>query len=85
MRWAVHGETPLLKVEPTAGLSDSVHHVYLADGAEHVGPPEDGYESSRIERMELADVPAVIGRGEISSGTTVAALLYALTTLRLKG
>jgi hypothetical protein len=26
-----------------------------------------------------------IGRGEISSGTTVAALLYAMTTLRLKG
>jgi hypothetical protein len=28
--------------------------------------------------MDLADVPAVIGQGEISSGTTVAALLYAI-------
>lgn len=62
-----------------------VHHMYLADGAEYVGPPEDGYESSRIEWMELADVPDVIGRGEIASGTTVAALLYAITTLQLKG
>ena len=35
--------------------------------------------------MELADVPDVIGRGEIASGTTVAALLYAITTLQLKG
>jgi len=83
--WRPGPLTPLLTVEPTAGLSDSVHHVYLADGAEQVGPPEDGYESSRVEWLELADVPAVIGRGEISSGTTVAALLYAISTLRLKG
>ena len=66
-------------MEPTAGLSDSVHHVYLADGAERIGPPADAYESSRIAWMNLVDVPAVIGRGEISSGTTVAALLYAIT------
>jgi 8-oxo-dGTP pyrophosphatase MutT (NUDIX family) len=75
---------PLLTVEPTAGLADSVHHVYLADGAEHVGPPRDGYESSRIAWMDLADVPAVIGRGEISMGTAVAALLYTITTLRAR-
>ena len=37
------------------------------------------WEIRRIEWMDLADVPAVIGRGEISSGTTVAALLYAIT------
>jgi len=42
-------------------------------------PPEDDFESSRVAWMTLADVPAVIGRGEISSGTTVAALLYAIT------
>jgi 8-oxo-dGTP pyrophosphatase MutT (NUDIX family) len=83
--WRPGPLTPLLKVEPTAGLSDSVHHVYLADGAEHVGPPEDGYESSRIEWMDLADVPAVIGRGEISSGTTVAALMYAIAVLGAGG
>lgn len=79
--WRPGPLTPLLAVAPTAGLSDSVHHVYLADGAELIGPPEDGYESSRIEWMDLAEVPAVIGRGEISSGTTVAALLYAIVKL----
>lgn len=66
-------------MQPTAGLSDSVHHVYLADGAERIGPPEDGYESSRIAWLPRAEVPAVIGRGEMSSGTTVAAVLYAMT------
>jgi 8-oxo-dGTP pyrophosphatase MutT (NUDIX family) len=77
--WRPGPLTPLLNVEPTAGLSDSVHHIYLADGARHIGPPEDGYESSRIEWIDLADVPAMVGRGEISSGTTIAAVLYAIT------
>ena len=77
--WRPGPLTPLLNVEPTAGLSDSVHHIYLADGAQRIGPPEDAYESSRVGWMTLADVPAAVGRGEISSGTALAALLYAIT------
>jgi 8-oxo-dGTP pyrophosphatase MutT (NUDIX family) len=77
--WRPGPLTPLLDVEPTAGLSDSVHHVYLADGARQIGPPEDAYESSRIAWLALEDMPAAIGRGEISSGTTLASLLYAIT------
>jgi 8-oxo-dGTP pyrophosphatase MutT (NUDIX family) len=75
--WRPGSLSPLLRVEPTAGLSDSVHHVYLARSAERVGPPEDGYESTEIGWLPLADLPGLIGRGEISSGTTLAALLYA--------
>jgi hypothetical protein len=37
------------------------------------------YESSRIGWVPLAGVPALIGRGEISSGTAHAAQLYAIT------
>lgn len=68
----------LLRVEPTAGISDSAHHVYLADGGERTGPPADDYESDHVSWMPLAEVPERIGRGEIASGTTLAALLYAL-------
>jgi hypothetical protein len=82
--WRPESLTPLLNAEPTAGLSDSVHHVCLTDGAERIGPPGDAYESSRIEWMSLEDVPTAIGRGEISSGATVVALLYAIT-LRSSG
>jgi 8-oxo-dGTP pyrophosphatase MutT (NUDIX family) len=70
---------PLLNVEPSPGISDSVHHIYLAGGAQRIGPPEDDYESSRVAWMPVADVPAAASRGEISSGTTLAALLYAIT------
>lgn len=76
--WRPGPLTPLLRVEPTPGISDSVHHVYRADDAEHIGPPQDHFESDRISWIPLADIPGLIGRGEIRVGTTLAALLYTL-------
>ena len=68
----------LMRVEPTPGISDSSHSIYLAEGAERVGPPEDDFESDHVGWVPLAGVPALIARGEITSGTTLAALLYAI-------
>ena len=70
---------PLLQVEPTPGISDSVHHIYRAETATRIGPPEDDFESSRIEWIDLRTIPDLIGRGELTSGTTLAALLYTIT------
>jgi 8-oxo-dGTP pyrophosphatase MutT (NUDIX family) len=69
---------PLLRVEPTPGISDSVHHVFRADTATHIGPPPDAYESDRVAWVPLADIPRLAADGKISSGTTLSALLYAL-------
>jgi 8-oxo-dGTP pyrophosphatase MutT (NUDIX family) len=68
----------LLRTEPSPGISDSVHHIYRADDAEHIGPPEDDFESDHIAWMPLSDVPDRIADGEITSGTSLAALLYVL-------
>jgi 8-oxo-dGTP pyrophosphatase MutT (NUDIX family) len=77
--WRPGPLSPLLIVEPTAGISDSVHRVYRADSAVRIGDPVDGYESDRVAWLPLADVPQLAARGEIRSGTTLAALLYAIT------
>ena len=69
---------PLLKVEPTPGISTSVHHVYRADSATRIGAPEDDFESSRIDWVPLDTIPGLISAGEISSATTLAALLYTM-------
>ena len=69
-------DRPLLRVEPTPGLSDSAHSVYLADGAHRIGSPEDDFESDGVSWVPLADVSSLIGRGDITPGTTLAALLY---------
>lgn len=70
----------LLRVEPTPGISNSVHHIYRADSALHIGAPEDDFESDRIEWVSLGTVPELAARGEIASGTSLAALLYTLAT-----
>jgi len=70
---------PLLRVQPSNGLSDSVHHVFRADGATHIGPPTDAWEAERIEWVPLADVRDMVGRGDVTCGTGMAALLYVLT------
>jgi 8-oxo-dGTP pyrophosphatase MutT (NUDIX family) len=69
---------PLLRVEPTPGISTSVHHLYRAHSATRTSEPIDDFESSRVEWVPLDAISGLIGAGEISSGTTLAALLYTL-------
>jgi 8-oxo-dGTP pyrophosphatase MutT (NUDIX family) len=76
--WRPCSLAPLLRVEPTPGISDSVHHIYLAHGAERIGPPVDDFESDHVTWVPLSNVPSLVSQGEISSGTTLAALLYTL-------
>jgi len=66
----------LLTVRPTPGLSDSAHHIYLADSATAIGEPADGFESERVAWVPLSNSRSLIDKGEITSGTTLAALLY---------
>jgi 8-oxo-dGTP pyrophosphatase MutT (NUDIX family) len=68
----------LIYVQPTPGISNSEHHIYRADGATHIGGPVDGFESEKIAWVPLAELRSLIDKGEISSGTTLAALLYVL-------
>jgi hypothetical protein len=52
--------------------------MFLTKDAEHIGSPEDPFEAERIEWVPLADIPALVSRDEISSGSTLAVLLYLL-------
>ncbi|MBA0051525.1 NUDIX domain-containing protein [Streptomyces sp. AJS327] len=65
----------LMTVEPANGLTDARHHIYWATGAEHVGEPEDAFESDRREWVPLKETPDLIARGEVPAANTAAALL----------
>ncbi|ASU84368.1 NUDIX hydrolase [Nocardiopsis gilva YIM 90087] len=73
---------PLIHVHPTPGVSDSEHHIFVAESAEHIGDPADDWESERIEWVPLADVPKLVGEGKVIGGTSVSALLYLHATER---
>ena len=65
-------------MQPSAGLTTSQHHVFHASKSTYVGPAVDTIESEYVEWVPLARVPELIGKGQIVSGTTVAALLMAM-------
>ncbi|CAM3865817.1 NUDIX hydrolase [Nocardiopsis rhodophaea] len=67
---------PLLDVHPTPGISDSEHHIFFADSAEHVGDPAEDWEADRIEWVPLASVPELVRKRELVSGTSMSALLF---------
>jgi 8-oxo-dGTP pyrophosphatase MutT (NUDIX family) len=66
---------PLVRLEPSAGLTDSVNHIFWTDQAEHRGDPEAAFESERIDWIPLSQVPALIGDGRIRAAGSAAALL----------
>jgi 8-oxo-dGTP pyrophosphatase MutT (NUDIX family) len=72
----------LIDVQPTPGLSNSVHHIFQAGEAAHVGSPTDTAEADRVGWVPLAQVPSLTARGDITSGSTLAALLYVLSQTR---
>jgi 8-oxo-dGTP pyrophosphatase MutT (NUDIX family) len=63
----------LLRLEASAGLTDSVHHVYRTSRFTQRGEP--GYETVRMEWFALDDLPAMIASGDIRAASTSAAVL----------
>jgi 8-oxo-dGTP pyrophosphatase MutT (NUDIX family) len=78
--WQPAELTHLVTLHPSGGILDSTHHLFVAVGADHVGPPVDSFESDRVEWVPLADLVAIIGKGNITSGSTLTGLLYLLAT-----
>jgi 8-oxo-dGTP pyrophosphatase MutT (NUDIX family) len=71
--WQADRPQPLISLEASAGLTDSVHHVFWTSAAEQRGQP--GYETVRMEWIRLPEVPALIRSGEIRAASTAAALV----------
>jgi len=65
-----------MRLEPSGGLTDSVHHVYWTEQAAYRGEPAAAFESERIDWLPLDEVPELIAAGQIRAASTVAALLY---------
>ncbi|BAU86934.1 hydrolase [Streptomyces laurentii] len=70
--------TPLAYIEPIGGMSDAVHHVYLARNARPVADPVDTHEADRIEWRPLDEVQQMIDDRAIVAGVAVTGLLQLL-------
>jgi len=68
----------LVHFNPTNGISDQRFHIFLADGATHVGDPTDAGESERIEWVRLDEVRRIVRANEMVDGLSLTAMAYAL-------
>jgi len=76
--WRAGQLQPLLVAQPTAGIMDAAHHIFVGTGATEVSAPADRFESSAIQWVPLADVPGLVAKQDIVSASTMAALLLLL-------
>ena len=76
--WEPGALTELATYQPSNGLSDQRFHIFLADGATHVGDPTDPGESERIEWVPLDEVRRIVSSGEMLDGLSFTSVLYAL-------
>jgi 8-oxo-dGTP pyrophosphatase MutT (NUDIX family) len=63
---------------PSNGLNDQTFHLFVADGATHVGEPTDTSESERVEWMPEDALAAIVRQGDVRDGLSLTALSMAL-------
>ena len=69
---------PLVRFQPTNGISDQVFHIFVADGATYVGDPPDAGESERVEWVSIPELRRLVREQQVLDGLSLTALLYAL-------
>lgn len=78
--WRPGALRPLLYTQPSSGLLDSEHHIFVADSAEHIGEPEEDWEAERLDWVPIERIPDLVNKRELVSGTSMNALLYLCAT-----
>ena len=71
----------LVTYNPMNGLADKRFHLFVAEGATHVGEPTDVNEAERVEWVPLDEVRRLARAGELRDGLSLTAVLYALSFL----
>ena len=76
--WRAGPLRPMLSYHPINGSTDQIFHLFLADGADHVGEPSDPSESERIEWVPVDRLVDEIHAGRVQDGLSLTGLLHAL-------
>jgi 8-oxo-dGDP phosphatase len=67
----------LAAFQPMPGLVDTPHEVYLSRRAVKVAEPSDATEAGVVDWIPMAEVPALMERGEIAGSGSLVGLLCA--------
>jgi 8-oxo-dGTP pyrophosphatase MutT (NUDIX family) len=75
--WRAGPVRPLVHFHPLNGLCDQVFHIFVADGAQHVGEPTDVGESERIEWVPVTELRRIVRDNEMLDGLSATGVAYA--------
>lgn len=68
---------PLVTLEPANGITDAVHHYFVAyDCIQNGSQDLDHNESIRVDRMSYDQLREQVHRGQVRDGRTALAVLY---------
>jgi len=76
--WAPNELVPLVKFFPVNGISDHEFHIFVTNGATHLGEPSDPSEADRIEWVPVDELRRALAAGEVHDGLTLTSLCYLL-------
>jgi 8-oxo-dGTP pyrophosphatase MutT (NUDIX family) len=76
--WRPRNVAPLVSLQPSVGTTDAENLLFVSDGADHIGEPEDINEAERIEWIRLDTVRDRIRTGEIVGAASLVGLLHVL-------
>lgn len=68
----------LVTFNPAPGAVDQAFHIFVSDGATHIGDPVDAHEAERIEWVPVPQLRELIRDGEVPDGLSLGALATAL-------
>ncbi|GAB3428411.1 NUDIX hydrolase [Flindersiella endophytica] len=84
--WRPHAPLrKLLEFQPMPGMVDTPHELFLAHGADKIGEPTDAEEAGVVSWIPMADVPALIARGEVLGSGSLVGLLLVMSRLKPEG
>ncbi|MCE7002503.1 NUDIX hydrolase [Kibdelosporangium philippinense] len=76
--WRPRNVRKLVSFQPIVGSADAENLMFVADGADYIGDPEDVNEAERVAWIPLSSVRERIEKGEIVGSASLVGLLHVL-------
>jgi len=76
--WRPRNVKPLVSLQPSVGTTDAENLLFVSDGADYIGEPEDINEAERIDWVALDSIRERIDAGQIIGAASLVGLLHVL-------
>jgi len=76
--WRPRTVAPLVALQPSVGTTDAENLLFVSEGADYIGDPEDINEAERVEWIRIDSLRERIADGEIVGAASLVGLLHVM-------